>query len=236
MATKKQPNFSVSLEDLLEAGSHFGHIVRRWNPKMSSYIWMARDGVHIFDLAKTAEKLEQACNYLYESARDGKVIIFVGTKRQAADVVKEVATNSGIPYVSERWLGGTLTNWGQFKSRVKHMEELKEKRAAGAFSKYTKKEQLLIDREIEKLERFFGGLAKLERVPDVVFIVDTHKERVAVREARAKGVKVVGITDSNANPDLVDFPVPANDDAIRSIKLITELAGQAVEAGLKAKK
>ena len=236
MATKiRKPIFKVSLEELLEAGSHFGHIVRRWNPKMASYIWMSRDGVHVFDLAKTAQKLEEACEFLYQAAKDGKQIMFVGTKRQAADVVKEVAVRIGLPFATERWLGGTLTNWNQIKQRIRHLNELKEKRSKGEFSKYTKKEQLLIDREVEKLERFFGGMAKLESMPDILFIVDTHKERVALAEARSRKVTVVGITDSNANPQLVDYPIPANDDAIRSIKLITQLIGQAVEAGLKAK-
>ncbi len=236
MATKiRKPIFKVSLEELLEAGSHFGHIVRRWNPKMASYIWMSRDGVHVFDLAKTAQRLEEACEFLYQAAKDGKQIMFVGTKRQAADVVKEVAVRIGLPFATERWLGGTLTNWNQIKQRIRHLNELKEKRSKGEFSKYTKKEQLLIDREVEKLERFFGGMAKLESMPDILFIVDTHKERVALAEARSRKVTVVGITDSNANPQLVDYPIPANDDAIRSIKLITQLIGQAVEAGLKAK-
>lgn len=235
MATKKEPAFQVGLEELLEAGSHFGHIVRRWNPKMSQYIWMARDGVHVFDLAKTAAKLNLACNFLFESARDGKSIMFVGTKRQAQDIIREVATRIGVPFISERWLGGILTNWGQIKGRIKLLAELKEKRTKGDFAKYTKKEQLLIDRKIDKLERFFGGMSKLESMPDILFVVDTHKERVAVGEARNRGVTVVGITDSNANPDVVDYLIPANDDAVRSIKLITELAGSAVEAGLKAR-
>jgi small subunit ribosomal protein S2 len=235
MASKKQTSFKVSLEELLEAGAHFGHIVRRWNPKMKEFIWMSRDGVHVFDLAQTASRLEAACQYLFEAARDGKRILFVGTKRQAKEAVKEVAIKIGVPYVTERWLGGTLTNWGQIKNRIKHMAEMREKRAKGDFSKYTKKEQLLFDREINKLERFFGGIDKLESMPEVMFVVDTHKERVAIREAKNKGVKVVGVTDSNADPSLVDYPIPANDDAIRSIKLIVDAAAAAVEAGLKAK-
>ncbi len=226
-------DFAVPLEELLDSGAHFGHLVKRWNPKMKKYIYMERDGVHIFDLAKTAEKLREACEYLYEAAKAGKSIIMVGTKRQAAEIIQEVAEKAGIPYISERWMGGIITNWEQISKRIKKLGEMVTARDKGEFNKYTKKERLLLDREIIRLQRFFGGLTVLKGKPEVLFIVDTHKERVAVREATSKGVIVVGITDTNANPDLVDYPIPANDDAIRSVKLIVEMAGKAIGEGQK---
>lgn len=235
MATK-QKKFSVDLEALLEAGVHFGHQVKRWNPRMHEYIWAARDGVHIFDLAVTAEKLEEACEFLSKAASEGKKIVMVGTKRQASEIVKEAAKKAGVFYVTERWLGGTITNWGQIKDRVKKLEDLKAGREAGEFKKYTKREQVLIDREIDRLERFFGGLVGLSSLPDVLFVVDTQKERIAVREAKSRGIKVVGVIDSNADPALVDYVIPANDDAVRSIKIIVETVGEALESGVKNSK
>ncbi len=232
MATKKQ-DFSVGLEELLEAGAHFGHQVRRWNPKMDGYIWSARDGVHIFDLMVTAQKLDEACKFLYEEAKKGKTIVMVGTKRQAAEIVKEEAVKAGVFYVVERWLGGTITNWGQIKGRIDKLVEMKDKRDKGDFKKYTKREQVLIDREIDRLERFFGGLVGLKKQPDILFVVDTHKERIAVREAKNKGVVVVGVVDSNANPEIIDHVIPANDDAVRSIKIVVEAIGKALGMGVK---
>ncbi len=233
MATKT-PNFSVSLESLLEAGAHFGHAVRRWNPRMRQFIWAQRDGVHIFDLAKTAQQLEKACNFLYESAASGKTILVVGTKRQAKDLVKEGALKAGVPFASERWLGGMISNWRQIEKQVHKLTDLKAKKEKGELAKYTKKEQLLLDREIEKLERFFGGLVALKEVPQVVLIVDTHKERVAVREARGAKATIVGVIDSNADPDLVDYPIPANDDAVHSLELIVGKLMEAIAAGREA--
>jgi small subunit ribosomal protein S2 len=233
MATKKAKKFEVSLEDLLEAGSHFGHQVRRWNPRMKNFIWAAKDGVHIFDLAKTAEQVNKAWDFLYKSASEGKKILLVGTKRQAADIVREEAKKAGVFFVAERWLGGTITNWGQIKSRVDKLVDMKTKRDAGEFKKYTKKEQGEMDKEIVRLERFFGGLVGMGGLPEVLFVVDTHKERIAVREAKLKGITVVGIVDTNADPTLVDIAIPANDDAIRSIKLIMEVVGSALAKGVK---
>ena len=230
------PTFKVSLEELLESGAHFGHLIKRWNPKMKEFIWTERDGVHIFDLAKTAKQIEAACKFLYQQAAEGKVIVIVGTKRQAKDVVREVAAAADLPFITERWLGGTLTNWQQVYTRIKKLNDWKDKREKGGFAKYTKRERLLIDREILRLERFFGGLSKLTREPDVLFVIDTHKERTAVREAKAKGLAVVGITDTNADPRLIDLPIPANDDALRSIKLIVELVGKAIAEGKKRNK
>ncbi len=226
-------DFKVSLEDLLEAGSHFGHQVRRWNPKMDEFIWTDRDGVHVFDLAKTAKKLEEACEFLYNAAKENKRIVMVGTKRQAQTIVKEEAVKAGVPYLVERWLGGIITNWGQIKNRINRLATLKDKKEKGELSKYTKKEQLLFDREIARLERFFGGISSLDERPEIIVVVDTHKEKVAVREAVSKGLVVVGITDSNANPDLVDYPIPANDDAIKSIELIVKAVANAISEGKK---
>lgn len=234
--TAKKPDFSVSLEELLEAGAHFGHAVRRWNPKMRQFIWAQRDGVHIFDLAKTAQKLEEASQALYDAAASGKTILVIGTKRQAKELVKAEAQKIGVPFVSERWLGGMISNWQQIRQQVKRLADLKSKKEKGELGKYTKKEQMLFDREIEKLERFFGGLANLTQTPQVVLVIDTHKERVAVREARGAKALIIGITDTNANPDLVDYPVPANDDAVHSVELVVTKLMNALAAGVEAYK
>lgn len=238
MATKKQTEkkFRVSLEDLLEAGAHFGHQARRWNPKMQEFIWAERDGVHIFDLAKSAQKLDEACEYIKEVIASGKQIVMVGTKRQASDIIKEVATKVEVPFVSERWLGGIVTNWEQIKKRIDKLADMKTKREKGDFAMYTKKEKLLFDREIAKLEKFFGGLASLNARPEVLFVIDTHKERVAVREAKNRGLVIVGVCDTNANPDQVDYLIPVNDDALRSIKLVVEAVGEAILEGKKSRK
>lgn len=231
---KVKNDFSVAVEELLDAGAHFGHQVRRWNPKMDEFIWSNRDGVHIFDLMVTAQKLDEACEFLCRMASEGKKIVLVGTKRQASEIVKETAMKAGFFYVTERWMGGTITNWDQMKTRIKKLVDMKEKREKGEFKKYTKREQVMFDREIDRLERFFGGLVGLDRQPDVLFVVDTHKERIAVREARNKKMTIVGLVDTNADPSLVDYVIPANDDAVRSIKLVVEAVGKALEAGAMA--
>lgn len=225
----------VSLPELLEAGCHFGHQSSRWHPKMKPYIFTSRDGIHVFDLAKTKEGLEEAMEYVQGLAKEGKKTILVGTKRQAREIIEEVGKKVKMPYVSQRWLGGTITNWRQIKKRIDHLKELKEKREKGEFKERTKKERLLIDREIAKMERQFGGIADLEELPEAIFVVDTKREIAAVREARKKGIKVVGIVDTNSNPDLIDYVIPANDDAVKSIELIVEKLGQAIEEGAKPK-
>ncbi len=222
---------SVTLKQLLEAGCHFGHQSRRWNPKMKPYLFTERDGVHVFDLVKTKEGLDAATEYVKNLVLGGGVIVFVGSKRQAASIVKDNAKRVGVPYVTERWLGGSFTNFGEMRKRVDRLVSLKQKREAGELKSYTKKEQLLFDREIAKLERFFGGVESLARVPDAVFVVDTHKEDTAVREARRLGVKIVGIVDSNGNPQEVDYLIPANDDAVKSIELIVAEVANAVALG-----
>lgn len=223
--------YDVPLSELLEAGCHFGHQVRRWNPKMKPYLYTARDGVHIFDLAKSAQGLKSACDYVKKVASTSGKVLFVGTKRQAKAIIKEEAQKVGAPYVSERWLGGAITNWDQIKKSIDKLVEMREKREKGEYKKYTKKENVLINREIDRLERFFGGLVPLQGLPEAIFIVDTHKEIVAVKEANFRDVPVVGIVDSNADPQLVNHVIPANDDAVRSIKLIVAKVAEAYADG-----
>jgi len=224
----------ISLKDLLEAGSHFGHQSKRWNPKMKPYLYGVRDGIHIFDLVKTKEGLDSALAFVHKAAAEGKIIAFVGTKRQAEAIVTEDAKKIGVPYISHRWMGGIITNWEQLKKSIDRLLSLTEKREKGELKKYTKREQLLFDREIMKLERFFGGLKELKQPPDILFIVDVKKEDSAVREAKRKGLPVVGIVDTNSDPDLIDYVIPANDDAIGSIKLIVDAVANAVGEGKAA--
>ena len=221
----------VTPEELFEAGAHFGHTIKRWNPKMGKYIWGKKAGIHIFDLEKTAAKLDEACDALTKVAAEGKNIVFVGTKRQAKEIVRTVAMENKIGFVSERWLGGIITNWKQVKTRIDKMLDLKRKREAGELKKYTKKEQILFDREIAKLEKFLGGLANLKTAPEVLVIVDTHKERSAVREARNRGLTIFGVVDTNSNPDGISYVVPMNDDATKAIEIVVRQFGKAIEAG-----
>lgn len=218
----------VTLKELLEAGCHFGHQTVRWHPKMKPYIFAARDGIHIFDLVKTREGFLAAGQFLKKVVKDGNKVLFVGTKRQAKEAVLTLAKKLGQPYVSQRWLGGTLTNWDQIKKRIDHLAEMKEKREAGEYKEFTKKERLLIDREIARLEHFFGGIAGLEDLPSAIFIVDTKKEKAAVAEAAQKGIPIVAICDTNSDPGKIDYVIPANDDAEGSVKLILEKIKEAV--------
>ncbi|OGV93732.1 30S ribosomal protein S2 [Microgenomates group bacterium RIFCSPLOWO2_01_FULL_47_10] len=224
-------SYSIDLKELLEAGCHFGHQARRWNPKMAPYIYTTRDGVSIFDLAITAERLADAMEYVKDLVKEGKVIVFVGTKRQAQDIVREEATKVGAPFIAVRWLGGTLTNWEEISKRIRRFLDMKDKREKGEYKAYTKKEQVLIDKEISKLERFLGGIAHLTKTPDALFVVDTHKESVVMHEAFVRGVPVVGMVDSNADPDNIFKVIPANDDAIRSVKLIVAKIAEAYADG-----
>jgi small subunit ribosomal protein S2 len=230
MKTKKSV-FDVSLVDLLEAGSHFGHQAKRWNPRMKPYIWKAKDGVHIFDLSITAQKIKEAAEKIAEVVRGGGKIVFVGTKRQAKVVITEEAQRCGAYYVSNRWPGGLVTNWRQISKSIRELEKLKEGQEKGEHNKYTKKENVLIQRKIQRLERLVGGLVGLQKPPDVIFVVDTLREKTAVKEARAKGILVVAMADSNSDPDLIDLLIPANDDAIRSIKLVVSKMADAVIMG-----
>lgn len=223
----------VSLEELLNSGAHFGHQTKRWNPKMDEYLYGQENGVHIFDLTKTKPLVEEALAFITKSVSEGKNILILGTKKQIKDKVREVAKEVGMPYVNERWLGGIISNFDMMKRSIKKMDEMRENMASGAYKKYTKKERLLIDREITRLERFFGGIAKLESIPDILFVIDTKRETNAVREADYKKVPVVGIVDSNSDPDLVDYPIPMNDDASHALEYILELVKEAIMEGQK---
>ncbi|OIN88728.1 30S ribosomal protein S2 [Candidatus Beckwithbacteria bacterium CG_4_10_14_0_2_um_filter_47_25] len=228
---KKQPEYLISLEELLEAGCHFGHQGRRWNPKMKPYIYAKKEGVHIFDLEKTAAGLARAMVFVRDLVSEGKKIVFVGTKRQAAPIIAEEAVKAGLPFINMRWLGGTITNWEQIKKGITRLSELETKKQKGELKKYTKKENVLFNREIDKLNRFVGGLRSLTDLPAAIFVVDVKKEIAAVREARKTGISVVALVDSNTDPDLVDYVIPANDDAVRSIKLIVSKLAQAAQDG-----
>lgn len=222
-----------SMQDLLEAGVHFGHQVRRWNPKMKPYIFTAREGVHVIDLEKTHQKLQEACEFVKKVGEAGGTIIFLASKKQARAIGEAEAKRVGAHYVIERWVGGLLTNWEQTSKNIKKLTDLKTKKAEGVFAERTKKENLLIDRAIAKLERLYGGLAGLEKLPDAVYIVDVKKEENAAHEAVKMEIPVVAITDTNANLDLVSFPIPGNDDAIRAIKIITAAVADAYLEGCK---
>ncbi len=224
----------ANLNDLLEAGCHFGHQAKRWHPKAKPFLFDKKDGVHIFDLVKTKEQLEKAAQFLYDLAFQDKVVVFVGCKRQAQAVVTEEAKRAGMPYVTNRWLGGTLTNWQQIGSRVRRLKKLKEQKEAGELKKYTKREQLDFDREITKLDRIVGGLQTMEDLPDGLLVVDIVREEVAIKEAKQAGIPVVAIVDSNSDPSLVDYPIPANDDAVGSIKFIVSFLADAITEGRKA--
>lgn len=226
----------IDLKALLESGAHFGHQSSRWNPKMKSYLYTVRDGVHVFDLVKTKKGLEAACEFAEKTAAEGGKIIFVGTKRQAETVVKEEAQKVGMPWVTVRWLGGTITNWEEIKKQIDKFKKMEEKRAKGEYKNYTKKEQILIDREIEKKEKFLGGLKEMEELPAAILVIDTKKEHTAVREANRKKIPVIGLVDSNADPDLVDYVIPANDDAVGAVKLVVGAISEAISEGLKKKK
>lgn len=212
---------SVSLKQLLEAGVHFGHQARRWNPKMKQFIYTERDGVHVIDLTQTAARLDVAQDYVKELVAGGGEIIFLGTKRQAQEIVKTEATRVGAMYLTERWIGGLLTNFESVLKNIKRLNELRRQRDAKELDHLTKKEQLMIDREIAKMEKIFGGIDRLEKMPEALFIIDAKKEDNAVREARKTGVRVVAVADTNCDPTVLDYPIPGNDDAIKAIQLLT---------------
>jgi len=228
---KTKSEIKIGLKDLLDAGCHFGHQAQRWNPKMAPFLYGVRDGVHIFDLAKTKEGLEKAAEFVKDTVAKGGKIIFVGTKRQAQAIVKEEAQKAKMPFITERWLGGIITNWDNIKKSIDKLKDLKTQKEAGELKKYTKKENILIDSEIARLERFFGGLVDLKELPAAIFIIDVKKEQAALREAAKKNIPVIAIVDSNSDPDMVDWVIPANDDAVGSIKLIVSLIAEAVKKG-----
>jgi small subunit ribosomal protein S2 len=222
---------NVTMKELLEAGVHFGHQTKRWNPKMRRYLFGERNGIYIIDLQKTMEKFEEACQFLKRVSERGDSVLFVGTKRQAADTVKEEAERSGMFYVNHRWLGGTLTNFQTIRKSINRLKQLERMQADGTFEEMPKKEALYLGREIEKLNRALAGIKDMDRLPAGVVIVDTKRERIAVREARRLGIPVVALVDTNCDPDEIDFPIPGNDDAIRAIKLIVSRLADMVEVG-----
>jgi len=228
--------YKVSAEELLEKGAHFGHQSKRWNPKMEEYLYGVEGGVHVFDLIKTKALLEEALEFLKTSAKEGKVILFVGCKKQAQEKTIEVAQATGSSFFTERWLGGTLTNFDQIKKSIKKLLDMKSKTENNEYTSFTKKERLLIDREIARLERYFGGISTLEKVPDILVVVDTHKEASAIREAVSKNVKIVGIVDSNADPTVINYPIPMNDDAVKAVEYVLDLMKEAILEGKKGNK
>ena len=221
----------VSMKQLLEAGVHFGHQTRRWNPKMAEYIFTERNGIYIIDLQKTVKKLEEAYMFVRDIAAEGDEILFVGTKKQAQDSIKEEAQRCGMPYVNARWLGGMLTNFSTIKRIIKRLGQLQAMKADGTFDILPKKEAAKLDLEIEKLEKFMGGITEMKKQPAAMFIVDPRKERIAVAEAKKLGIPIIAIVDTNCDPDEIDYVIPGNDDAIRAVKLIAGAMADAVIEG-----
>ena len=240
----------ISMKQLLEAGVHFGHQTRRWNPKMKPYIFTERNGIHVIDLQKTVKLVDDAYNYVKNASQEGAVVLFVGTKKQAAEAVKEEALRAGQYYVNHRWLGGMLTNWNTIQTRVTRLKEINKMEEEGTFEVLPKKEVVLLNKERERLEKFIGGIADMPRIPDVMYIVDPHAEQIAVKEAKTLGIPVVAMVDTNAvkeaktlgipvvamvdtnaDPEPIDVVIPANDDAIRAVKLITAKMADAIIEG-----
>jgi small subunit ribosomal protein S2 len=223
---------SVSMKALLEAGVHFGHQTRRWNPKMRPYIFTERNGIHIIDLQQTVSRLDKALDFVRSLVANGDQLLFVGTKKQARDVIENEARRCNMPFVTNRWLGGTLTNFATVQGRSDYLVRREEARERGDFARLHKKEALKIDKEIEKLNRHLGGIKQMTRLPGAVFIIDPEAEGIAVAEARRVGVPIIAMCDTNCDPDLVDYPIPSNDDAIRAIKLVSGRVAEAVLEGL----
>ncbi len=227
----------VTLETLLAAGSHFGHLTRRWNPKMKDYIFMERNGIHILDLKKTQAKIDEACTAIRTVVESGEEILFVGTKKQAKEIIKTEAQRCGMYFMTDRWLGGTLTNFGTIKKSIKHMKNLEKMSSDGTYEKLTKKETLHIEREKQKMKKVLEGIEDMKILPGAVFVVDTKKEQIAVNEARKLNIPIFAIVDTNSDPTIIDYPIPANDDAAKSISIISRtLADAIVEAKQKVSK
>ena len=221
----------VAMKQLLEAGVHFGHQTRRWDPRMAEYIFQARNGIHIIDLQKASRKIDEAYEFIKEQVEEGKTVLFVGTKKQAQECMKEAAIKCGMYYVDQRWLGGMLTNFDTIRSRVQRLKDLEAMEQDGTFDVLPKKEVILLKKEMEKLEKNLGGIKDMDKLPGVIFLVDPKKERIAILEARKLNIPVVGIVDTNCNPEDLDYPIPGNDDAIRAVKLIADVMANAVIEG-----
>ena len=221
----------ISMKQLLEAGVHFGHQTRRWNPKMAEYIYTERNGIYIIDLQKSVGKVDEAYKAVSDIAQEGGTILFVGTKKQAQDAVKEEAQRCGMYYVNERWLGGMLTNFKTIQSRIKRLKDIERMSEDGTFDVLPKKEVVNIKKEWDKLEKNLGGIKEMKRIPDAIFVVDPKKEKICVQEAHALGIKLIGIADTNCDPEELDYVIPGNDDAIRAVKLIvSKMADAVIEA------
>jgi small subunit ribosomal protein S2 len=225
----------VTLSELLEAGVHFGHQSRRWNPKMFPYIYAERNGIHIIDLVQTAELLTEACNSVRKASEEGKKFLFVGTKRQAAGVIAQEAERCGAHYINQRWLGGILTNWFTIRTRVERLKDLESKEESGYLDQLPKKETALLKKELEKLRKNLNGIKDMKRLPDYVLVVDQKRENTAIQECMTLGIPIISILDSNCNPDVTDIPIPGNDDAIRSIKLIVGKIADSIYEGRSGK-
>jgi small subunit ribosomal protein S2 len=223
-------------KELLDAGVHFGHLKKKWNPKMSPYIFMERKGIHIIDINRTMESMDTAAKALYSLAKSGKKIMFVATKKQARDIVATAARSVGMPYVTERWLGGMMTNFSTIRRSVKKMQNIERMLADGTLSNVTKKERLTLTRELAKLDKVLGGIANLNRLPSAIFIVDIHHEHIAVAEAHKLGLRTFGLVDTNSDPNQVDFPIPGNDDASKSVAIITNYMVEVIRQGLEDRK
>ncbi len=221
----------VAMKQLLEAGVHFGHQTRRWDPKMAEYIFQARNGIHIIDLQKTSKKLDEAYKFVKEQSEEGKTILFVGTKKQAQECIKEAAQRCNMYYIDQRWLGGMLTNFNTIQGRVERLKKLEVMSQDGTFDVLPKKEVIGLKNEMEKLEKNLGGIKEMKEMPGVMFVVDPKKERIAILEAKKLGIPVVGLVDTNCNPEDVDYAIPGNDDAIRAVKLIADVIANAVIEG-----
>lgn len=219
---------AISMKQLLEAGVHFGHQTRRWNPKMKKYIFTERNGIYIIDLQKTVKKVDEAFNFVKNLAQDGGKVLFVGTKKQAQDTIRDEAIRSGMYYVNQRWLGGTLTNMQTIQKRVNRLKDIEKMEEDGTFDVLPKKEVVMILKEKERLEKFLGGVKNMNGLPDAVFIVDPRKERIAVKEAQKLNIPIVAMVDTNCDPDEIDYVIPANDDAIRAVKLLTSRMANAI--------
>lgn len=221
----------VSMKQLLEAGVHFGHQTRRWNPKMARFIFTERNGIYIIDLQKTVQKVDEAYEFVHDLAAKGESVLFVGTKKQAQNSIREEAERCNQFYVNERWLGGMLTNFRTIQTRIARLKELEAMFEDGTVEQYTKKEAMLMQRELQKLEKNLGGIKDMKKLPGAIFVVDSKKEEIAVKEARKLGIPVIATVDTNCDPDVIDFPIPANDDAIRAVKLLTSKIADAVLEG-----
>ena len=221
----------VAMKQLLEAGVHFGHQTRRWDPRMAEYIFQARNGIHIIDLQKASKKIDEAYEFIKEQVEEGKTVLFVGTKKQAQDCMKDAAIKSGMYYVNQRWLGGMLTNFDTIRTRVQRLKDLEKMQEDGTFDVLPKKEVILLKKEMDKLQKNLGGIKDMTEIPGVLFVVDPKKERIAILEARKLNIPVVGLVDTNCNPEDVDYAIPGNDDAIRAVKLIADVMANAIIEG-----